>query len=124
MALIINMTNSTISECGGGISVGSGDVEINLIESNINKCEVAILQRDPAGAFAALGIPADTPHELFAEVLAALRKKEAASHEEKAQVVRSSRFGSFIQNSANAATIIQGLAALSPYMIQTFQAIF
>ena len=124
MALIINMTNSTISECGGGISVGSGDVKINMNGSDIEKCGVAILQRDPAGAFAALGIPADTPHELFAEVLAALRAREAASQEEKAQVVRGSRFGSFIENSANATTIVQGLAALSPYMIQTFQAIF
>ncbi|MFW9099607.1 hypothetical protein ACOI8A_05605 [Pseudomonas sp. P4795] len=119
MAMKITMIGTTIKKCGTVFSVGDGDVDIKLVRTKIVDCETAILQRDPIGALTALGLPSNVPHELVVEALNALYIKQPASVEEKAEVVKSSRLGAFIQHAANATAITQGLVALSPALIQS-----
>ena len=119
MALKITMIGTTIKKCGTVFSLGNADVDIKLVRTKIEDCETAILQRDPIGALTALGLPSNVPHALVVETLNALYLKQPASVEEKAEVVKNSRLGMFIQHAANAATITQGLVALSPALIQS-----
>ncbi|WP_456254862.1 hypothetical protein ACP3PM_20575 [Pseudomonas iridis] len=123
MALKITMNNVTIADCGGGISVGSECDELNMTGVIIERCETAIVQRDSAGALSALGIPYGTPREFVSEVIDLLRQKQTATDEEKKAAVSASRFGALMQNSANATTVIQGLVALSPALLQALQSL-
>jgi len=123
MAPKITMTDSLISEYGVALAVDSSDIEIDLIQTRVEKCETAINQQNTAGALAALGISLAVPHNVIGEVLLTLRTNQTATDEEKEKVIQGSKLGDFIQNSANATIIIRSLVALSPALLQAFHRI-
>lgn len=117
MPLEISMTGSTIADCGGGISVGGECSKIVMVDSRIERCDQAIVQRDSAEALAALGLTG-VPNEIIIEAVKALLERQEEPVENKQQMVRESRLGVFIQHSADATTLIQGLVALTPPLLQ------
>lgn len=93
------------------------NVEITAENLVIRDCGKGIVQRDPASALAALGLPADTPRDAVREVLFALRSIPQTDPDARMKKLKSSKLWDYVQNSANTATVIQTLITLGPVVI-------
>lgn len=124
MAGRITIRNGYIENCHTGISLGDSDAHVEIDNVHFNKCNTAILQRDPAGALAALQIPSGVSHQEFREVIELLLATAGAPTAKREIEVRRSRFWDSVQNTANATAIIQGLMALAPAVLTGLRALF
>ena len=110
----ITFARSSITNCGTVFDIAHGaDVEITMEDSTISQCGRAVLQRDPPSALSALGLPPDTPPEYLREVFGILRGIPDSDTKSKEAAVKASQLWGFIQNSANAAVVVQAIVSLS-----------
>lgn len=89
------------------------DAELEYSGGKIMGTEFGIVQRDPPSFFATIGLPKDTPYDVLLTALMLLRDNPDAPMERKTELLETSKLGPYLQNSANAATTVTGLAALA-----------
>ncbi|POP79303.1 hypothetical protein CXB37_04120 [Pseudomonas syringae pv. syringae] len=119
----LTFTNGKIMNGAVGISFSSqSEGEIHMSDVIIDGCNTAILERDPVGAIAGLGIPPEVPREDIRLVIEEILQSNAQTAAEKESVVKRSKFWSLIQNASNATVIVQGLVALTPPALASFLA--
>jgi len=101
-----------IKNCGTAISMPSGGSGDTFIKTNIEDCETGLLYRDPPSLLASLGLPPDTPPQYLIEALEILQAHEKEPENVRAEKIKSSKIGPFLQGAANVAAVIA--LALSP----------
>ncbi|WP_125855463.1 hypothetical protein [Pseudomonas sp. p99-361] len=107
-------TNVFISGPNIGVSVPHG-TDVVYDGGAINAREIGYQERDPVSLVKKLGLPEDTPPEALTAVLSALQSKKDISEEQKESIVKSSKLGAYLQNSANMATTISAIIQLSKH---------
>lgn len=102
-----------IEDCLGGMSLAhETEAEFSSVVS-IRRCQTGIETRDPVSILDSLGLPPDTPPELIVEALEILKAHPTAPPDQKAELITGSKIGIFLQDTANATSIIANLVSLS-----------
>ncbi|MDM9555959.1 MULTISPECIES: hypothetical protein [Pseudomonas] len=110
--MAIKLTNVDIIGFKTAVSIPHG-VELEYNGGKVMGTEFGIVQRDPPSFFAQIGLPKDTPYDVLLTALMLLRANPDAPIEKKTELLETSRLGPYLQNSANATTVVTGLAALA-----------
>lgn len=97
-----------------GISVSKGsDIEFHVEDVNMTRGRKFFEERDEPGLAQKLGLPPDTDHQLLVGLIQHLITIPVADEQTRLETIKSSKIWSFIEKSANASSIIQGLLAVS-----------
>lgn len=110
--MAIKLTNVDIIGFKTAVSIPH-DAELEYNGGKILGTEFGIVQRDPPSFFAKIGLPKDTPNDALLMALMLLRANPDAPIERKTELLETSKLGPYLQNSANAATAVTGLATLA-----------
>ena len=102
------------NNCGSAVKA-EGDFPDGLTLKNINAvdCIQTLDLRDRPSIISSIGLPDTTPPEILLEALKLLSSLQGESPEKKAQELKTSRLGSFINLSADATTTISNLISIS-----------
>ncbi len=110
--MILKLSDVDIIGFKTAISVSHG-TDVEYTRGKIIGSENGVIERDPPSFLEMLGLPADTPFDALLIALMTLRDRPEAPLEEKTQALKTSKIGPYLQHSANAATVVQGLALLA-----------
>ncbi|KTC60149.1 hypothetical protein [Pseudomonas savastanoi] len=118
------ITVGQIVDCGIGIGISeSWDSDMKISVGRIDRCKIAILQGDPIAAMAALSIPQGVPRDEVREVLHSLAEAGDVTEEEKASLVKRSKFWAHVKDLSEAAAIVKGLVSLAASSLKDFDSI-
>ena len=104
----------TMTDVAVGISVPKGsDIEFHVEDVNMTRGRTFFEEREEPGLVEKLGLPPDTDHQLLVGLIEQLITIPVADEQTRLETIKSTKIWSFIEKSANASSIIQGLLAVS-----------
>jgi len=114
MAMKINLRKIQMVDVDVGISLRKGsDAEVDMDDVSMTRGGTLLVERDEPSLAQQIGLPADTPPELLADVIRDLRKIPDLQTGERLAALKTSPIWTFIERSSDATTVIQGLFALA-----------
>ncbi|NUT73561.1 hypothetical protein HNO86_00750 [Pseudomonas sp. C1C7] len=115
MAKLI-MTNIRMIDTDVGVSLRKGsNLEVEMDDVVMTRGRTLFEERDTPSLAQSLGLPEDTPAEEVVRVIRALQVIPNEQTSERIEALKGSSIWTYIERSANAATVIEGLFAVAAY---------
>ena len=112
----LKMSNIRMIDTDVGVSLRKdSNVEVEMDDVVMTRGRTLFEERDAPSLAQSLGLPEDTPAGEVVSVIRALQVIPNERTTERLEVLKGSRIWTYIERSANAATVIEGLFAVAAY---------
>ncbi|WP_262020276.1 hypothetical protein [Pseudomonas sp. Pse35] len=104
--------NITLTDVDVAVSVPKGaDIDFDMEDVTMTRGKTFYEERDEPSLVEQIGLPSDTPPELLVDLVQKLANIPDSQQATRFDMIKKSKLWSFIERSANASSIIQGLLA-------------